>query len=382
VNLRNLVYTATLYLLVSNICWAESSIQALKEDLGRKLYFDKNLSLNRTQSCASCHDPETGFVDATNNSSKKAASLGDNGKSLGDRNAPTAAYANQIPAFHRNNKGKYIGGQFWDGRASSLKDQAAGPPLNKDEMAMPDEQAVAKRIQSNTDYLAAFKAIYGQNIFDQPKDTYLAMTDAIAAFEQTDFFSPFDSKYDRHLRGEYQLNEQEELGMTLFFSQQFTNCNQCHLLNKRPMTSNETFSNYSYHNTGIPTNKTLRKLNGLGESHIDEGLLNHPKVNDDSVRGQFKTPTLRNIAITSPYMHNGVFEDLRTVVLFYNKYNSKSAKRQTNPETKKAWAKPEISENLSLKELESGPALDDRRIDALVSFMKLLTDQRYEHLIK
>lgn len=80
-------------------------------------------------------------------------------------------------------------------------------------------------------------------------------------------------------------------------------------------------------------------------------------------------------------MHNGVFRDLRTVILFYNKYNSRSPKRQVNPETRVAWAGPEIATNLSVEELETGPALDDRRIDALVAFLKTLTDRRYEHLI-
>jgi cytochrome c peroxidase len=108
----------------------------------------------------------------------------------------------------------------------------------------------------------------------------------------------------------------------------------------------------------------------------------HPDIDDPNQRGKFKTPSLRNVAVTPPYMHNGVFKDLRTVVLFYNKYNSRSLARQINPETGEAWAKPEVPENLSMELLESGPALDDRRIDALVAFMKTLTDQRYEHLLE
>ena len=93
-------------------------------------------------------------------------------------------------------------------------------------------------------------------------------------------------------------------------------------------------------------------------------------------------PTLRNVAVTGPYMHNGVFKELKTVVDFYNKYNSKSAKRQINPETGEQWAEPEVSNTLSSTELEFGPALNDKRINALVAFLKLLTDKRYEHLIE
>ncbi|MCB1447982.1 MAG: methylamine utilization protein MauG, partial [Rhizobiaceae bacterium] len=82
-----------------------------------------------------------------------------------------------------------------------------------------------------------------------------------------------------------------------------------------------------------------------------------------------------------PYMHNGVFRDLRTVILFYNKYNSKKKSRQIDPETGERWAPPEVAENIDMEKLETGPGLDDRRIDALVAFLKTLTDSRYEHLL-
>ncbi len=92
-------------------------------------------------------------------------------------------------------------------------------------------------------------------------------------------------------------------------------------------------------------------------------------------------PGLRNVAVTAPYMHNGVFSDLRTVILFYNKYNSHAEARQINPETGRPWAPPEVRGTLSLTELHASPALDDRRIDALVAFLKTLTDKRYEPLL-
>ncbi|MAY01341.1 MAG: methylamine utilization protein MauG, partial [Gammaproteobacteria bacterium] len=89
-----------------------------------------------------------------------------------------------------------------------------------------------------------------------------------------------------------------------------------------------------------------------------------------------------NVAITAPYMHNGVFQDLKTVVQFYNKYNSRNEAAQINPETGEYWGEPEIAENISLTELEIGPFLDERRVDALVAFMRLLTDRRYEALLE
>lgn len=305
--------------------------------LGQQLYFDTNLSQQRTQSCASCHAPEQGFIDPRDNGVNGAYSLGDDGHSLGDRNAPTAAYALFSPAFHLNKEGRYVGGQFHDGRAGSLADQAAGPPTNPAEMGMPSKAATVERLLENPLYVAAFKSIYGEQIFSQPEQAYAAMADSIASFERTELFAPFDSRYDRYLKGEYKLTPQEELGRTLFFSQQFTNCNLCHQLNRSQRHPQETFSNYEYHNIGVPTNFKGRALNGVAAATQDLGLLNNPRVDDPAQAGKLKVPTLRNVAVTGPYMHNGVFQDLRTVILFYDKYNSRSASRQINPETGEAW---------------------------------------------
>lgn len=183
------------------------------------------------------------------------------------------------------------------------------------------------------------------------------------------------------MRGEYELSQEEELGRLLFFSQQFTNCNLCHQLARSPVDPGETFTNYQYHNIGVPVNKQARALNGVAAGFVDTGLANNAAVSNPEQRGKFKVPTLRNVAVTGPYMHNGVFNNLRTVVLFYNKYNSRDAARQINPDTGKNWLPPEIAHSLSVKELTTGPALEDARIDALVAFMKTLTDARYEHLL-
>ena len=352
-----------------------------KAALGEALYFDVNLSKNRTQACATCHDPEFGFVDPRPTAAGRAVSLGDDGVSLGDRNAPTASYARFSPPFHQMDDGAYRGGQFLDGREPDLKGQAGGPPLNPIEMGMPSKAAVVARLEENPAYVRAFEAFFGGGILDDPEAGYEAMREAIAAFEQRPFFAPFDSKYDRYLRGEATFTDQEELGRVLFFSQQFTNCNQCHQLHSSQVAPTETFSNYEYHNIGIPANAAARAVNGLPADHVDRGLLDNPLVSDPAQAGKFKVPTLRNVAVTGPYMHNGVFEELRTTVVFYNKYNSRAPAAQTNPETGEPWRVPEVEGTLSLKELEHGPALDDQRIDALVAFLETLTDRRYEHLL-
>jgi cytochrome c peroxidase len=352
-------------------------VPATPEALGERLFFDVNLSLNRTQSCATCHDPAHAFADP-----RGPASPGDDGVSLGDRNAPTAAYAALTPAFHRRADGEWIGGQFLDGRASTLEGQAGGPPLNPIEMGMHDEPAVVARLLEDPAYRAAFPAIYGAGVLDDVPAAYRAMTEAIAAFERTEVFAPFDSKYDRWLRGEAELTQEEELGRVLFFSQQFTNCAECHQLAAGQMDPRETFTDYRYHNIGTPENHALRATNGVAPGTVDEGLAGNPAVADPAKRGKFRTPTLRNVAVTGPYMHNGVFEDLRTVVLFYNTFNTRSEARLINPETGAPFGPPQVPDTLSLVELEAGPALDERRIDAIVAFLNTLTDARYEHLLE
>jgi cytochrome c peroxidase len=347
-----------------------------KEALGQILFFDKNLSNNRTQSCATCHNPNNGFVDNRENGVSKMASMGDNNKSIGDREAPTASYARFSPAFHFDEKKqKYIGGQFWDGRAATLEDQAGGPPLNPDEMGMASKKEVISRIKENELYVSSFKNLYGNDILENEEKAYVALTQVIALFERTDEFSPFDSKYDRYLKGEYDLTAIEDLGKSLFFSNNNNSCSSCHVL-KGEDKEGETFTNYEFHNIGVPANQTLRNINGV--KNIDKGLLNNPAVHDEKEKGKYKVPTLRNVAVTAPYMHNGVFADLKTVVEFYDKYNNKD--RTINPETKKAWDEAEVKDTISTKELKA-KALNDRKIEALLAFMKLLTDKKYEYLL-
>ena len=348
-----------------------------KETLGQILFFDKNLSKNRTQSCSTCHNPNVGFIDDRDNTVSKMASMGDDLKSLGDRQAPSATYAKFSPIFHFDEKKqKYVGGQFWDGRAATLEEQAGGPPLNPIEMAMESKKDVIDRLKENELYISSFKTLYGNDILNDEQKAYDALTQVIASYERTDEFSSFDSKYDKHIRGEYDLTPLEDLGKSLFFSNNNNSCATCHVL-KGEDKEGETFTNYEYHNIGTPANLTLRAKNGVKE--IDQGLLANPAVNDLKELGKFKTPTLRNVAVTGPYMHNGVFKDLKTVVEFYDKYNNKT--RIINNETGQVWDEPEVKDTISLKELKA-KEMNDRKIESLVAFMKLLTDERYEYLLE
>jgi len=148
-------------------CYIPENFADQKVTLGDKLYHDTSLSKDKTMSCATCHAIDSAFVDPRPTNLSLGASLGDDLVSIGDRNAPTAAYTAFIPKFHFDkHEGLFIGGQFLDGRAADLTEQAKGPFLNPVEMNMPNEASVIKRVQENANYVKAFKEIYGENIFD------------------------------------------------------------------------------------------------------------------------------------------------------------------------------------------------------------------------
>jgi cytochrome c peroxidase len=373
---------ATIYLamLVVNTNALSAPESAELASLGQALFFDLNLSANRNQSCASCHDPEQAFSDSRDNGVSGAASLGDDGTSLGDRNTPGTTYASLIPDFHKNDKGEYIGGYFLDGRAVTMADQAAGPFVNPIEMALPDNAAVVDRVRENSYYVEAMREHFGESIFSDSDKAFRAITESIVAFERSALFAPFDSKYDRYLRGEYELTVAEELGRVLIFSQ-LINCSSCHLLDAREYSPGEVFSNHRYHNIGVPANKQVREKNGINVNHRDLGLLENPAVDDPAMAGKFRVPSLRNVAVTGPYMHNGVFKDLRTAILFYNRFTLSNPKSQTNPETGEFWEEPEVAETVDLELLRDGQPMAENYVVAIVAFLRALTDQRYESLL-
>ena len=355
--------------------------------LGRSLYFDTAFSNSRELSCASCHDPAVAFVDSRALATFAPVSVGDNGASLGSRNAPTLSYVALSPEFENDDNGIYKGGFFLDGRAPMLERQALGPLLHPDEMAMPSEAAVLERLLENPDYVQAYQALFGKESIEDEKLAVMRFGEAIAAFERSDYFAPFDSKYDRYLRGEYKATVQEQVGIGLFFSPDFSGCSRCHQLQSLPRSTGESFSNYMYENIGVPANPMLASSGAVPSTWLDLGLADNPMLSEltsterKQQRGKFKVPTLRNVALTGPYMHNGVFQDLRTVIKFYNKYNAFTQQAKINPETQQEWAAAEVSDNIALDKLRS-LFLTEPQIDALMAFLKMLTDKRFDHLIE
>jgi len=287
----------------------------------------------------------------------------------------------------------YLGGQFWDGRAIDLAAQAGGPPTNPAEMGMADKASTVARLQENQHYISSFKTLYGDNVFDDVETAYNAMADSIGKFEsgnRSEFY-PFDSKYDKSLKGEY-FYEPDSLaasGKTLFFSSDLT-CAACHQLRNSNTDRGEIFTSFEYHNIGVPENTDLRAVNGIAEDFVDLGLALNPAVaagDKTAQEGKFKVPTLRNVALTAPYMHNGVFNTLEAVLSFYE--HAKVRARQqgnpalvntiVNPETNQPFSVPEVDRNIAHDLLAGNDVnLTPERIRALECFLLTLTDARYE----
>ncbi|MEM1436201.1 MAG: cytochrome c peroxidase [Pseudomonadota bacterium] len=342
--------------------------------LGQALFHDPNLSLERTQSCASCHSPQRAFTDGRHDLAGGAVSLGADGTSAGRRNAPTLTYAALNPSFGQDAEG-FVGGQFYDGRATTLLEQVTGPLHDAAEMAMPDAAAVARRLRERADYVSALGSLFPTLDPAQDEALYRSALLAIVAFERSQSFSSFDSKYDRFLAGEYQMTAEEAIGRELFFSD-LANCRTCHLKDAERRAAGETFSSYRYYNIGVPANAAL------AAEQADLGLGENPQAGDDPQQhGRFRVPTLRNVAVTAPYMHNGVFQDLETAVRFYGRYIVANDFSETNPETSEAWGAPEVAENIELERLAGGQPIGPIRVRQLTAFLRTLTDRRYEHLL-
>jgi cytochrome c peroxidase len=328
--------------------------------LGEMLFKDTSLSRNRTMSCATCHNPEQAFIDTRTNAVNGAVSLGDDGSSLGDRNSPTIGYASFIPAFDANNR-RIQGGLFLDGRATNLTEQAKGPFLNTIEMNMPSEASVITRVQENQDYITAMQTFYGSTIFQSTSNAYNAIADAIATFERTSVFAPFDS--DRDTRN---LSASALRGEALFNSNRI-NCERCHSDN-----GSAIFTDFSYRNLGLPTNSSVRELTGHA---TDLGLSENPAINNNREDGKFRVPTLRNVAVTAPYMHNGVFSTLKAVVHFYNTRDVGGI----NPETGQVWRGAEVTRNVERNDI-GNLGLSDSEEDDIVAFLESLTDAQYKNI--
>lgn len=257
---------------------AADPVTAAKVALGRKLFFDTRLSADGSVSCASCHNPLHGFSD------QRPVSLGVGGHP-GDRNAPTVLNAAYYPLL------------FWDGRVAGLENQTAVPMANPIEMDLPHAAAVA-RLRQDPTYRREFQAAFGAGPID-----FSQVQMAIASYERT--LVSGDSPFDRYEYGgdKKALSPAAIRGLAVFENPNEGNCASCHTIGPRYAL----FTDEKFHNTG-------EGVDDQGNI-VDLGRYNETKI--DSDKGAFKTPDLRDVAQTAPYMHDGKLKTLADVVAFY-----------------------------------------------------------------
>ena len=352
--------------------------------LGRQIFFDTNLSDPVGQSCASCHDPATGFADPDGDAISPGAVPG----VFGNRNAPMASYASFIPPFGFNAEiGEFTGGQFWDGRDDTLEEQAKGPFLNPLEMHMADDVAVVEAVAASA-YAADFLTAFGPDSLDtaDAAAAFDRIAAVIAAFERTEEVNPFSSKHDYAMKliGPERMQTftmQERQGMMLFNG--VAKCWVCHTTPMGGMMDmggamafipDQTilYSDYRYSNLGIPKNPdnpfyTLPpELNPDGADWVDHGLaavMPGGVAANPELDGLFKTPSLRNVGLTAPYGHNGYFGTLKEIVHFYNTRDVPGA----------GWPDPEVPDNIDTVNM-GDLGLTDAQENAIVAFLETLSD--------
>lgn len=285
-----------------------------KEMLGKLIFNDITLSEPVGQSCATCHDSSKGFSDEKH----RAVSPGAIVSLSSQRNSMSICYAKYVPKLHYNDSDStYVGGLFWDGRSPSLQDQAGIPLLNPVEMGNADRKMVMEKVKRAAFYPLLVR-IYGET--DNPDSIFAHITDAMAAYESSKAVSPFSSKFDAYIEGEYQLTAQEKRGMGLF--QDKGQCANCHIMDQDESAHHILFTDFTYDNLGIPKNlnnphyKVPAKYFLLTPDSVDLGL--GAIVKSKNENGKFRVPTLRNVELTFPYGHNGYFKTLDEIVHFYN----------------------------------------------------------------
>ncbi|MGD8237138.1 MAG: cytochrome c peroxidase [Armatimonadota bacterium] len=326
--------------------------------LGEKLFNDTRFSSTGEVSCATCHDAEKVFTD-----SPLQVSEGIN-KLTGTRNAPTVVNS------------AYFETMFWDGRSPSLEDQALHPFTNPVEMGLKDHEPILQIVRKDPEYVKAFKQVFGRRA---KAVTMAEVTKAIAAFERTKVSG--DSAFDRYYFGreEDALTEAQKRGFDLFVNK--GRCVSCHTIEQ----TQATFTDNRFHNIGVGINSVQEDVPELASEFIraeatadevDVKVLTDKRTSElgrlvvtrdfDGI-GAFKTSTLRNVAVTAPFMHDGSIATLRDVVVHYN---NGGVTNEGDP----------VNDFLSggIRPLN----LTDEEIDDLVAFMEALTSPEFLRLLK
>jgi len=328
----------------------DNPITPEKVELGDKLFHDKRFSSTGEVSCANCHDRAKGFSDAL------PVSEGIN-KLKGTRNAPTVINA------------VYLKTQFWDGREPTLESQSAQPFINPVEMGLQNHDPILKIVQNDPEYLKLFERAFGKS---GSEVTMVEVEQALATFERT--LIGGNSPFDRYFYGgdKTAMSPAAIRGLDVFINQ--GRCVSCHVIEQ----TQALFTDNRFHMIGVAAHQMPKDLGELSAAveHVrqkgaDIAVLSDPKTSslgryavtrDLTEIGAFKTPTLRNIELSAPYMHDGSIETLEEVVIFYNNGGR-------------------VNETDPVPELLSGGIrplnLTDEQQSDLVEFLKALTSPEF-----
>jgi cytochrome c peroxidase len=387
---------------------SDAGLRRRTEMLGGRIFNDRNLSLNRNQSCSSCHDPDWGFtapVPAVN--AGGAVMPGSNPQLFGNRRPPSAAYATQAPIrFFDDNDGTFVGGNFWDGRATGARlgspaaEQALNPFISRVEQGLPDLACVLFRVREST-YAGLYRSVYGPRLFDlrfpdntpevcaQPVGTvalnpenraraiaeYDNIGRAIATFEGSAEVNEFSSKHDAVMDGVATFTAEEARGFALFAGK--AQCSACHPNDGR----DALFTDFTYDNIGVPANP-LNPALLANPAFLDLGI--GGAIGDASFHGAQKVPTLRNLdkrgvpGGAKSFMHNGVLKSLEQVVRFYNTRDVLPVCNSipTPRFGENCWPAPEVAANVNQTEL-GNLGLSPHEERALVAYLRTLSDGVY-----
>jgi cytochrome c peroxidase len=385
--------------------------------LGREMFNDPSLSASGQQSCASCHSAahafgppnnlmvQLGGPHMTSEGYRPAPSLAylyrqapfGIGPDQGETDAPVSvdALASAAQGVQRAQKNAGVapaapamvpqGGFFWDGRASTLQEQAIGPMINPVEMANPDVASVADKLV-HSKYIGTLKQLFGPRVLADPN---LLVSEAMFAIGRYQFedqaFHPFTSKYDAWLEGHARLTHAELRGLHLFNDKDKANCAGCHLSQATPDGLPPLFTDTQYEALGVPRNTALAQ--NKDPKFYDMGICGPFRADmakQTQYCGMFLTPTLRNSATRGVFFHNGVYHDLKQVMDFYNlrdtdpakiyprdaagkivKYNDLPVQYQANIDV----ADPPFDRKFGDK-----PAMTDQDISDIIAFVKTLND--------
>jgi cytochrome c peroxidase len=359
--------------------------------LGRAIFYDSSLSATGRLSCASCHRPDNAYGPSAGQTVGTANGI--------VRSVPSLSYADRAPAFgigltmsdadevptsapvagssdakvagaQRPDSLVARGGLFWDGRVNTLQDQAMGPLFNPSEMGQRDVASVRDRLRAAS-YAKSFVTLFGGRIFDEPLRLVDEAMFAVARYEIEDpSFHPYDSKYDAYLEGSAPLTAAEWRGLQAFEDPKRGNCAACHPSGARSDGRPPAFTDFEYEALGVPAGTTAAV--DLGAC----GPLRRDLEAQTQFCGLFRTPSLRNTATRTAYFHNGAFQTLDQVVVFY-------AFRDTRPELAYRGQPSSLpkaySANLDTTDAPFGrrrgqPAMTEQDMRDIVAFLRTLTD--------